>query len=134
MSEKETETSETEIHTDNVIKHSQTEVMAENDMLKASMDKLSKKLDQLKEDYDRAIKQIEADTRSKKITRILQVSDVGMGYLENKSLDELEEIEDLYKHVKTPVFKSTGDNSRFADEHDQILYKLNNMFKFGRKQ
>jgi phage shock protein A len=128
MTEEKT-TSETE----NVIKHNQAEIMAENLQLKATVDKLVKQIEELTSEFDAARKQLESATRSKKIDRILQVSDLGMQYLTEKSLSELDEIEELYKHVKTHRFKSTGDTGKYASEYDQVLYKLNNSFKFDPK-
>jgi len=128
MSEKETKG-----ETEDVIKHNQAEIMAENLQLKATVDKLEKTVEKITLDFDAARQQLESATRSKKIDRILQVSDLGMGYLTEKSLSELDEIEELYKHVKTPRFKSTGDSGKYASEYDQTLYKLNNMFKFDKK-
>ena len=119
---------------EDVIKHNQAEIMAENLQLKATVDKLAKQIEALTSEFDNARQQLEAATRSKKIDRILQVSDLGMGYLLEKSLSELDEIEELYKHVKTPRFKSTGDSGKYASEYDQVLYKLNNSFKFDRKR
>ena len=119
--------------TENVIKHNQAEIMAENLQLKATVDKLNMKLDELSIDLKAATEQLEEQTRSKKIDRILKVSDLGMGYLAEKSLTELDEIEELYKHTKKSVFRSTGDNSKYASAHDQALYNLNNSFKFGKK-
>jgi len=130
MSEEETKG---ESETENVIKHNQAEIMAENLQLKATVDKLVKQIEELTSEFDAARQQLESATRSKKIDRILQVSDLGMGYLTEKSLSELDEIEELYKHVKTPRFKSTGDSGKYASEYDQTLYKLNNMFKFDKK-
>lgn len=118
---------------EDVVKHNQTEIMAENFQLKAKVDALEKKIAELTTDFDNARQQLESATRSKKIDRILQVSDLGMGYLAEKSLSELDEIEELYKHVKTPRFKSTGDSGKYASEYDQTLYKLNNMYKFDKK-
>ena len=124
---------ETKSETQDVIKHNQAEIMAENLQLKATVDKLAKQIVGITSEFDAARQQLEAATRSKKIDRILQVSDLGMGYLTEKSLSELDEIEELYKHVKTPRFKSTGDSGKYASEYDQVLYKLNNSFKFDRK-
>ena len=130
MSEKETK-GEGEI--ESVIKHNQAEIMAKNFQLTAAVNARDVKIKELTADLKAATEQLENKTRSIKIDRILQVSNLGLGYLADRSLDELDEIEEIYKHVKTPRFKSTGDNSRFADEHDQILYKLNNMYKFDKK-
>jgi len=124
---------ETKGKSEDVIKHNQAEIMAENLQLKAALDVRDAKIKELAADLKAATEQLENQTRGKKIDRILQVSDLGVGYLSEKSLTELDEIEEIYKHVKVPRFKSTGDNSRFADEHDQVLYKLNNMFKFDKK-
>lgn len=131
MSEEDTKS---ENETENVIKHNQAEIMAENLQLKAALAKRDTQIEELTTDFDSARKQLEAATRSKKIDRILQVSDLGMGYLTEKSLSELDEIEELYKHVKTPKFKSTGDSGKYASEYDQVLWKLNNSFKFDRKR
>ena len=122
-----------ESETQDVIKHNQAEIMAENLQLKATVDKLAKTIEELTSEFDAARQQLESATRSKKIDRILQVSDLGMQYLTEKSLSELDEIEELYKHVKTPRFKSTGDSGKYASEYDQVLYKLNNSFKFDKK-
>lgn len=119
---------------EDVIKHNQAEIMAENLQLKTTVDKMAKQIEALTTEFDNARQQLEAATRSKKIDRILQVSDLGMGYLTEKSLSELDEIEELYKHVKTPRFKSTGDSGKYASEYDQVLYKLNNSFKFDKKR
>ena len=122
-----------ESENEDVIKHNQAEIMAENLQLKATVDKLVKQIEELTSEFDAARQQLESATRSKKIDRILQVSDLGMGYLTEKSLSELDEIEELYKHVKTPRFKSTGDSGKYASEYDQVLYKLNNSYKFDKK-
>ena len=127
------EDSTSETQEKDVIEHNQTEILAENLMLKATVDGLEQKLKEVTESLDSAKEQLEAQTRSTKVQRILMVSDLGMGYLAKKSLDELDEIEELYKHAKKPYFKSTGDSSRYADAYDQVLYKLNNKFKFGKK-
>ena len=131
MSEKETKSEDVK---EDVIKHNQSEIMAENLQLKATVDVLEKKLEEITSESNNAKQQLEAATRSKKIDRILQVSDLGMGYLLEKSLSELDEIEELYKHVKTPRFRSTGDSGKYASEYDQVLYKLNNSFKFDKKR
>lgn len=129
MSEEETQSEQ-----EDVIKHNQAEIMAENLQLKAALEKRDAQIKELTSEFDAARQQLEAATRSKKIERILQVSDLGMGYLTEKSLSELDEIEELYKHVKTPRFKSTGDSGKYASEYDQVLYKLNNSFKFDKKR
>ena len=129
MSEKETKS-----ETEDVIKHNQAEIMAENLQLKAALEKRDTQISELTSEFDAARQQLESATRSKKIDRILQVSDLGMQYLTEKSLSELDEIEELYKHVKTPRFKSTGDSGKYASEYDQVLYKLNNSFKFDKKR
>jgi len=131
MSEEETKS---ESETEDVIKHNQAEIMAENLQLKATVDTLAKQIEELTSEFDAARQQLESATRSKKIDRILQVSDLGMQYLTEKSLSDLDEIEELYKHVKTPRFKSTGDSGKYASEYDQVLYKLNNSFKFDKKR
>ena len=125
---------ETKGEQEDVIKHNQAEIMAENLQLKATVGTMAKQIEALTTEFDNARRQLEAATRSKKIERILQVSDLGMGYLTEKSLSELDEIEELYKHVKTPRFKSTGDSGKYASEYDQVLYKLNNSFKFDKKR
>lgn len=124
---------ETKGKSEDVIKHNQAEIMAENFQLKAALDVRDAQIRELTGDLKAATEQLENQTRGKKIDRILQVSDLGAGYLAEKSLSELDEIEELYKHVKTPRFKSTGDSGRYASEYDQTLYKLNNMFKFDKK-
>ena len=118
---------------EDVIKHNQAEIMAENLQLKAALDVRDAQIKELTSNLKAATEQLENQTRGKKIERILQVSDLGIGYLSEKSLAELDEIEEIYKHVKTPRFKSTGDASKYASEYDQVLYKLNNSFKFDRK-
>ena len=123
-----------ESETEDVIKHNQAEIMAENLQLKATVDKLAKQIEELTSEFDAARQQLESATRSKKIDRILQVSDLGMQYLTEKSLSELDEIEELYKHVKTPRFKSTGDSGKYASEYDQVRYKLDHSFKFDKKR
>jgi len=124
---------ETKGEIEDVIKHNQAEILAENYQLTAAVEARDAKIKELTADLKAATEQLESKTRGIKIDRILKVSNLGLGYLAERSLDELDEIEEIYKHVKTPRFKSTGDNSRFADEHDQILYKLNNMYKFDKK-
>ena len=124
---------ETQSETENVIQHNQAEIMAENLQLKAAVDALEQKLKEVTTNFDAAREQLEAETRSKKIARILMVADLGMDFLTDKGLAELDEIEELYKHAKKSVFRSTGSNSQYASVHDQALYNLNNMFKFGKK-
>ena len=116
-----------------VIKHNQAEIMAENLQLKATVDSLRATLKEITTEFDAARAQLEAETRSKKIARILEVADLGMDFLADKNLVELDEIEELYKHSKKSVFKSTGNSSKYASARDQALYNLNNMFKFGKK-
>ena len=127
------EDKETTGEIEDVIKHNQAEIMAENLQLKAAIDVKDAKIEALTADLKAATEQLEEHTRSKKIDRILKVSDLGMGYLAEKSLTELDEIEELYKHAKKPFFKSTGDSSRYASEYDEKLYQLNNMYKFDKK-
>ena len=124
---------ETQGEIENVIKHNQAEIMAENLQLKTVVDGLEAKIVKLATDLKAATEQLEEHTRSKKIDRILKVSDLGLGFLAEKSLADLDEIEELYKHAKKPFFRSTGDSSRYASEYDEKLYQLNNMFKFGKK-
>ncbi len=124
---------ETQSETENVIQHNQAEIMAENLQLKAAVDTLKAQLKDVTTEFDAARAQLEAETRSKKIARILMVADLGMDFLADKGLAELDEIEELYKHAKKSVFRSTGSNSQYASVHDQALYNLNNMFKFGKK-
>ena len=125
---------ETQSEAENVIKHNQAEIMAENLQLKAALDALKLKLEEVTTDFDAARAQLEAETKSKKIARILVVADLGMDFLADKNLVELDEIEELYKHTKKSFFRSTGDNSKYASVHDQALYDLNHMFKFGKKK
>ena len=124
---------EEETQGENVVKHNQAEIMAENLQLKATVDGLRKTLKEVTAEFDAATAQLEAETRSKKIARILAVADLGMDFLADKSLAALDEIEELYKHSKKSVFQSSGNNSKYASVHDQALYDLNNMFKFGKK-
>lgn len=124
---------ETQSETENVIKHNQAEIMAENLQLKVVVDALEKTLKEVTTEFDAARAQLEAETRSKKIARILAVADLGMDFLTEKSLSALDEIEELYRHSKKSVFQSSGSNSKYASVHDQALYDLNNMFKFGKK-
>ena len=104
----------------------ETQSEAENDALKTQLKEVTT-------EFDAARAQLEAKTKSKKIARILMVADLGMDFLSDKSLVELDEIEELYKHTKKSFFRSTGDNSKYASVHDQALYNLNHMFKFGKK-
>ena len=125
---------ETQSETKNVIEHNQAEIMAENLQLKAAVDALKAQLKEVTTEFDAATAQLEAETRSRKIARILMVADLGLDFLADKGLAELDEIEELYKHAKKSVFRSTGSNSQYASVHDQALYNLNHMFKFGKKR
>jgi len=71
---------ETKGKSEDVIKHNQAEIMAENFQLKAALDVRDAKIKELAADLKAATEQLENQTRGKKIDRILQVSDLGAGY------------------------------------------------------
>ena len=72
----------------------------------------------------------ESEVKGRLLDEIRKVSNYGIEFLAECSVDRLEQILEDSKMLKTPLFSSSGDFGRGPDPQD----KLRNMFKFSKRR
>lgn len=118
---------------DDVVKHNQAELFAENITLKNEKKRLEETIADLTLKLDTAERQLEEQAKGKKIQRIQRVSNLGIEYLSSKSLAELDEIEEICNSSKLK-FMSPGDAGKFVDSVEEAHDSLRTMYKYGKKR
>jgi len=100
--------------------------------LKAAEDEIERKTKEivdLKLANSKLRDRAETEVKGKLIDDIRKVSNYGIEYLAECSIDRLELLLEDSKMIRKPLFSSSGDFGRGQDPQD----KLRTMFKFGKK-
>lgn len=113
-----------------LIKIATAEIIVERDMLKEELNRKEKEIEDLKGALARAKDHIESETKSKLIGELKKITNYGDEYLYGLNVEQLRQLQEDYKYVKLPKFKSSADLGSKVDFHE----KLHNMYKFGRKE
>ena len=129
MSSKE-ETGETTTPTEDIITRNVGEIIAENTQLTERVVELEEKLERVTTRLGVAETMLESQAKGPKIARIQKISNLSKNDLIEMSLTDLDKIEKIYAHAKTPTWESSADLGGSADPY----YNLHNMFKFGSKE
>jgi hypothetical protein len=101
--------------------------------LKEALDEIETKIKEianLKLQNTMLTTQAESQVKGKLIEDIRMISDYGIEYLTECSVDRLEQILSDSKMIKKPLFSSSGDFGKRPDSHE----KLRNMFKFNKRK
>ena len=101
--------------------------------LKAAHDEIDRKnqeISDLKLANAKLRERAETEVKGKLIDDIRKVSNYGIEFLSECSVDRLEQILEDSKMLKKPLFSSSGDFGKRHDPHE----KLYTMFKYGKRK
>jgi len=120
----------TTIDVEKLIGKELTQVKAQLQAATDEIDARVKEISDLKLANAKLRDRAESEVKGRLIDDIRKVSNYGIEFLAECTVDRLEQILEDSKMLKTPLFSSSGDFGRGPDPQDA----LRNMFKFGKKR